>query len=139
MLGLMMDCPLLISGLLTYADRHHGDVEIASRVCDGIHRYTYHDAHTRTRRLANALKTLGARDSDRIATLAWNSFRHFEIYYAVSGSGMITHTVNPRLFPEQISWIINHAEDKILFLDPQLLPMVSNSLFPVARLCSTSC
>ena len=88
MQGLMMDQPLLISGLIRHADRHHGSTEIVSKTVEGaIHRYTYRDAHRRARKLANALKKLGVRMHDRVATLAWNGFRHYEIYYAVAGSG----------------------------------------------------
>src|SRR5579883_3215736 len=105
--GLMQDQPLLISSLITYADRHHGKTEIVSRMIEGpIHRYTYRDAHARARKLANALTRLGVNEADRIGTLAWNTFRHFEIYYAVSGMGAVCHTINPRLFAEQIVYII---------------------------------
>ncbi|TXH04130.1 MAG: fatty-acid--CoA ligase [Nevskiaceae bacterium] len=118
MLGQMMDMPLMISSLLQHADRYHGDIEIVSRTVEGgIHRYTYHDAHIRARRLANALQRLGVKPSERVATLAWNGYRHFELYYAISGMGAVMHTVNPRLFPEQIGWIINHAEDQFVFFD----------------------
>src|SRR5437016_10334660 len=126
MQGLMMDTPLQISQLIRHADRHHGAVEIVSKTVDGgaIHRYTYREAHARARKLANALKRLGVQPSDRVATLAWNSFRHFEIYYAVAGSGAVIHTINPRLFPEQIAYIANHAEDKVLFVDLTFVPLV---------------
>ena len=125
MLGLMMQTPLLISALLEHADRHHGDTEIVSRTVEGpIHRYTYHDAHVRARRLAAALTTLGVREGERIATLAWNGYRHFEIYYAVSGMGAVCHTINPRLVPEQIVYIANHAEDSYLFSDLTFLPLL---------------
>src|SRR5690242_3745247 len=125
MLGLMMDRPLLISDLLRHADRHHGATEIVTKKVDGgIHRYTYRDAHARTRRLANALKKLGVQPNDRVATLAWNTFRHFEIYYAVAGSGAVIHTINPRLFPDQIVYIANHAEDKVVFYDTTFAPLV---------------
>jgi fatty-acyl-CoA synthase len=126
MLGLMMDQPLLISDLIRHADRHHGDTEIVSKtVEDGsIHRYTYRDAHRRARRLAKALGALGVKMHDRVATLAWNGYRHFEIYYATAGSGGIIHTINPRLFPEQIAYIANHAEDRVLFFDVNLAPLV---------------
>jgi fatty-acyl-CoA synthase len=126
MYGLMMDQPLLISDLLRHADRHHGDTEIVSKtVEDGaIHRYTYRDAHVRARRLAKALGALGVKMNDRVATLAWNGYRHFEIYYAAAGSGGVIHTINPRLFPEQIVYIANHAEDKVLFFDVNLAPLV---------------
>src|SRR5437016_5086055 len=124
MQGLMMNLPLAVSSLLKHADRHHGEVEIVSRRVEGdIHRYTYRAAHERARKLANALAKLGAKPGDRIATLAWNGYRHLEIYYAVAGSGMITHTVNPRLFPDQIRWILDHAEDHTLFFDLTFLPL----------------
>jgi len=124
--GLMMDAPLLISDLIRHADRHHGATEIVSKtVEDGaIHRYTYREAHARARRLANALKKLGVKMHDRVATLAWNGYRHFEIYYAVAGSGAVIHTINPRLFPDQIAYIANHAEDKVLFFDLTFAPLV---------------
>ncbi len=123
--GLMQDQPLLISSLITYADRHHGKTEIVSRMVEGpIHRYTYRDAHARARKLANALIRLGVKEADRVGTLAWNSFRHFEIYYGVSGMGAVCHTINPRLFPEQIVYIINHAEDRYVFFDLTFVPLI---------------
>ena len=125
MLGQIMDIPLLISSLIVHADRHHGDTEIVTRTVEGpIHRYTYRDAHTRSRQLAGALENLGVKQGDRIGTLAWNTFRHFEIYYAVSGMGAVCHTINPRLFPEQITYIANHAEDSYLFFDLTFVPLV---------------
>jgi len=126
MQGLMMDMPLQISQLIRHAERHHGDVEIVSKLVDGgaIHRYTYHDAHTRARKLANALQRLGVQPNDRVATLAWNGHRHFEIYYAVAGSGAVIHTINPRLFPDQVTYIANHAEDKVVFYDTTFAPLV---------------
>src|SRR5262245_20423770 len=118
MQGLMMDMPLLVSGLIEHADRFHGGTAIVSKNVDGsIHRSTYRDAHTRAKRVARALKSLGVGMHDRVATLAWNSFRHFEIYYGVAGMGAVIHTINPRLFPEQIVYIANHAEDKVVFYD----------------------
>jgi fatty-acyl-CoA synthase len=126
MRGLMMDQPLLISGLLQHAARHHGDTEIVSKNVDGsLHRYGYRDALVRTKRLANALKRLGAQPADRVATLAWNGYRHFEIYYAVTGSGAVIHTINPRLFPDQIAYIANHAEDRFVFFDTTFAPLVA--------------
>jgi 3-(methylthio)propionyl---CoA ligase len=126
MQGLMMDLPLLISGLICHADRHHGSTEIVSKTVEGgIHRYTYREAHARARRLANALRRLGVGMHDRVATLAWNGFRHFEIYYAVAGSRAIIHTINPRLFPDQIAYIANHAEDKIVFYDSTFEPLIA--------------
>ena len=125
MQGLMMDAPLLITDLIRHADRHHGETEIVSKTVEGgIHRYTYREAHTRSRRLAKALAALGAKPSDRVATLAWNGYRHFEIYYAVAGSGAVIHTINPRLFPDQVVYIANHAEDRFVFFDLTFLPLV---------------
>jgi len=118
MRGLMMDMPLLVSSLLAHADRCHGDTEIVSRAVEGpIHRYTYSQAHRRAKQLAQALARLGVKQGDRVATLAWNGFRHFELYYGVSGMGAVIHTINPRLFPEQLVFIANHAEDAYLFFD----------------------
>ena len=132
MLGQMMDMPLLISSLIVHADRYHGDTEIVSRRAEGdIHRYTYHDAHQRARRLANALHGLGVQRGERVATLAWNGYRHMELYYAVSGGGAIMHTLNPRLPADQMSYIINHAEDRVLFFDLSFLPLVE----VIASLC----
>lgn len=129
--GLMQDRPLLISTLLEFADRHHGSTEIVTRTIEGgstaagpTHRYTYRDAHTRARQLASGLTSLGVRSGDRIGTLAWNTYRHFEVYYAVSGMGAVLHTLNPRLFPEQIAWIANDAEDTTLLFDVPFLPLV---------------
>ncbi len=125
MQGLMMDTPLLVSDLIRHADRHYHDAEIVSRRVEGdLHRYTYRDAHKRSRQLANALRRLGLKPGDRVATLAWNTHRHLEVYYAVAGSGMVMHTVNPRLFPEQIAWILNDAEDTVLFIDTTFLPLL---------------
>ena len=125
MLGLMQNQPLLISGLIEFAERHHGDAEIVSRRVEGdIHRYTYKDSAKRARQVANALDDLSLAFSDRVATLAWNGYRHFELYYGVSGSGRVLHTINPRLHPDQISWITNHAEDQVLCFDLTFLPLV---------------
>jgi fatty-acyl-CoA synthase len=125
MQGQMMDMPLLISQLLKHADRYHGDTEIVSRLVNGdIHRYTYRDAHRRTRQFANALRKLGVTPGQRLGTLAWNTHRHFEAYFGIAGIGAISHTINPRLFPEQIAYIINHAENKLLFVDESFVPLV---------------
>jgi acyl-CoA synthetase (AMP-forming)/AMP-acid ligase II len=125
MLGLMQDQPLLISSLLEFADRHHGDAEIVSRRVEGdIHRYTWSDAAARARRVANAVEAEKLAFSDRVATLAWNGYRHLELYYGVSGSGRVVHTINPRLHPEQVAWIVNHAEDRVLAFDLSFLPLV---------------
>lgn len=123
--GLMMDTQLSISSILRHAEKVHTHCEIVSRKPEGgILRYTYADAGKRARRAANALQKLGVKQQDRVATLAWNSHRHYELYFAVSGSGAVLHTVNPRLFPEQIIYILNHAEDEVLFLDIQFIPLI---------------
>lgn len=114
--SLMMQMPLLISSLIEHADRHHGDAEIVSRRVEGdVHRLTYRELHRRARQMANALDRLGLGRGDRVATLAWNGHRHMELYFAVSGAGHVLHTINPRLHPEQIAWIVNHAKDRALF------------------------
>ncbi|HEY8024400.1 MAG TPA: 3-(methylthio)propionyl-CoA ligase [Burkholderiaceae bacterium] len=122
LMGQMMSEPLLISSIIRHADRQFGKNEIVSRRLEGdIHRYTYRDCHKRARQMANALKKLGVKMGDRVATLAWNGYRHMELYYAVSGSGAVLHTINPRLFGEQIAYIANHAEDQYLFFDMTFL------------------
>ncbi|MBA2546914.1 MAG: fatty-acid--CoA ligase [Burkholderiaceae bacterium] len=132
--SLMMQMPLLISSLIEHADRHHGDSEIVSRRVEGdIHRTTYHELHRRSRRLANALAELGIDQGDRVATVAWNGYRHMELYYAVSGAGSVLHTINPRLLAEQIAWIVNHAEDRAVFFDLTFLPVIQS----IAPLCKT--
>ena len=123
--GQMMRIPLLISHLITHAARHSGDTEIVSRRVEGdLHRTTWAEAELRSRKLAQALARLGCQPGDRVGTLAWNGYRHLEIYYATSGSGLVCHTVNPRLFPQQIAWIINDAADRVLCFDLNLLPLV---------------
>lgn len=125
MLGLMQSQPLLISSLIEFAERHHGDAEIVSRRVEGdIHRYTYRDLARRARQLANVLDGMELQFSDRVATLAWNGYRHMEMYFGVSGSGRVLHTVNPRLHPDQIAWIVNHAEDQVMCFDITFLPLV---------------
>ncbi|MBR9979745.1 MAG: AMP-binding protein, partial [Desulfatitalea sp.] len=125
MFGLMQDRPLMISDLIEFAARHHAREEIVSRTVEGpIHRYTYKDCAARSRTLAKALAGMGVAKHDRIGTLAWNGYRHVEIYYAVSGMGAVCHTINPRLFPEQISYIVNHAEDKYIFVDLTFVPLL---------------
>ncbi|MEZ0307166.1 MAG: AMP-binding protein, partial [Ramlibacter sp.] len=125
MIANMMQQPLLVSTLLTHAERHHGDQEIVSRRVEGdVHRQTYAELAQRSRRIANALVGQGIRTGDRVATLAWNGHRHMELYYAVSGSGAVLHTLNPRLHPDQVVWIADHAEDQVLFFDLTFLPLV---------------
>jgi 3-(methylthio)propionyl---CoA ligase len=125
MLGLMQDQPLMISSLIEFAARHHGDTAIVSRRVEGdLHRYTYAESAARARRVAQALDRLGLAFSDRVGTLAWNGYRHFELYFGVSGSGRVVHTLNPRLAPEQVAWIANHAEDKVLCFDMTFLPVI---------------
>ncbi|MFM8481542.1 MAG: 3-(methylthio)propionyl-CoA ligase [Gammaproteobacteria bacterium] len=125
MLGLMQDQPLLISRFIDFAARHHGDVEMVSRRVEGdIHRYTYRDAQRRSKQLAKAIDAEGLAQSARVATLAWNGYRHFELYFGVSGSGRVVHTINPRLKPEQIAWITNDAADEIFCFDMTFLPLV---------------
>ncbi len=123
--GLMMQQPLLISSLLTHAERHHGDQLVVSRRVEGdIHRSTYRDLAARSRRMAKALAGLGMGNGDRVGTIAWNGYRHLELYYAVSGSGAVLHTLNPRLHPDQLVWIADHAQDQVLFFDKTFLPLV---------------
>jgi acyl-CoA synthetase (AMP-forming)/AMP-acid ligase II len=125
MLGLMQSQPLLISSLIDHAERHGGDGEIVSRRVEGdIHRYTWRDVARRSRQVARALDGLNLLFSDRVATLAWNGYRHLELYFGVSGSGRVLHTINPRLHPDQIAWIANHAEDQVLCFDATFLPLV---------------
>jgi fatty-acyl-CoA synthase len=123
--GLMMDVPLTITSIMRHADLVHGDSEIVSVTADDPHhRYSYNQAFGRVRQLANALANQGLAAGDRIATLAWNDYRHFELYYAVSCGGQVCHTVNPRLFPDQITYILNHAEDRWVFVDPMFVPLM---------------
>jgi acyl-CoA synthetase (AMP-forming)/AMP-acid ligase II len=125
MLGLMQQQPLMISSIITHAARHHADTDIVSRGMDGtIHRTTYAEVERRARRLARALLAAGVSHGDRVATLAWNSYRHLEAYYAISGIGAVCHTVNPRLSHDDIAYIIDHAGDRMLFVDPDLLPVL---------------
>ena len=123
--ALMQDQPLLISSLIKYAAEYHGQREIITRSADNqIHRASYMGVYQRIKRLANALNEFGVQQGDRIGTMAWNSCRHLEIYYAVSGIGCVCHTVNPRLFVDQLVFIMNHAEDKILFVDLQFVKLL---------------
>jgi fatty-acyl-CoA synthase len=123
--GQMQEVPLLISSLIEYAARYHGDTEVVSRSADGsIHRLSYRRLHDRAKQLAAALSHLGVQPGDRVGTLAWNGYRHVELYYGVSGMGAVLHTVNPRLFFDQLEYIINHGEDRVLCFDLSFLPLV---------------
>jgi acyl-CoA synthetase (AMP-forming)/AMP-acid ligase II len=126
MRGLMMATPLLISSIITHAARHHGAAEIVSRTVEGpYHHYTYRDAERRIKQLANALVALGLAPGDRVATLAWNGYRHLELFHAISSLGAVCHTINPRLFKSQIEYIVNHAADVLLFTDLCFAPLVA--------------
>jgi fatty-acyl-CoA synthase len=125
MLGLMMQQPLLISSLIVHAERHHGEQEVVSRRVEvDIHRCTYRELGARSRRMAKAVLALGVKPGQRVATLAWNGYRHMELYYAVSGIGAVLHTLNPRLHPDQLVYIADHAEDQVLFFDMTFLPLI---------------
>ena len=125
--GQMMQMPLLTSSLLVHAERHHGDQQVVSRRVEGdIHRYTYTDLARRTRQLAKAIVALGLGDGVRIGTLAWNGYRHMELYYAVSGAGRVLNTINPRLHADQVTYIADHAENQVLFFDLTFLPLVES-------------
>jgi fatty-acyl-CoA synthase len=125
MLGEMQDQPLLISTLIEHAGRHHHDAQIVSRRVEGdLHRYTYAEAAARARMVANTLDAIGVARFDRVGTLAWNGYRHFELYYGVAGSGRVLHTINPRLNPDQVAWIINDADDRVLCFDLTFAPIV---------------
>jgi acyl-CoA synthetase (AMP-forming)/AMP-acid ligase II len=125
MLGLMQQMPLNISALIVHAENHHGDTEIVSRRVEGdIHRTHWAGIARRARQVANGLDRLALAQGDRVATLAWNGYRHLELYFGVSGSGRVLHTINPRLHPDQVAWIANHAEDQVLCFDMTFLPLV---------------
>ncbi|HAJ11454.1 MAG TPA: long-chain fatty acid--CoA ligase, partial [Comamonadaceae bacterium] len=125
MQGQMQSQPLLISSLIVHAERHHGSTEIVSRRVEGdIHRATWRSVSRRSRQIANALDALHLGFGERVGTLAWNGYRHLELYFGVSGSGRVLHTLNPRLHPEQLVWIINHADDRALCFDMTFLPLV---------------
>jgi 3-(methylthio)propionyl---CoA ligase len=132
--GLMMETPLQISALIEHAAQNHADGQIVTRGTEGeIRRTTYKALHRRSMQMANLLITLGVKPGERVGTLAWNTDRHLELYFGVSGSGLVLHTINPRLHPEQIAWICNHAEDRVLFFDTTFLPIVE----AVAAHCKT--
>ena len=124
----MQDHPLLISTIFEHAVKNYNKQEIVSNTVEGgIHRYTYFDWGKRTKKLANAFKSLDLKQSDRVGTLAWNGYRHLEIYYATSSSGLVCHTINPRLHPDQVSYIVNHAQDQVLCVDLNILPLVEKA------------
>lgn len=125
MLGRMQDWPLLVWKLVDHAALSHGEREIVTASVEGgIHRYTWSDAHRRAKQLAQALTRLGIGEGERVGTLAWNTYRHVEAWFAISGMGAVCHTLNPRLFPDQLVYIINHAEDTVLLFDLTFLPLV---------------
>ena len=128
MLGLMQDHPLLISSIFEHAVNGYGNQDIVSNSIEGgIHKYNYSQWGLRTKKLANSFKSLNLSQGDKVGTLAWNGYRHLEIYYAASSSGLICHTINPRLHPDQIAYIVNHAEDKVLCVDLNILPLVEKA------------
>ena len=125
MRGLMQDWPLTVDRVLDHAARVHGGVEIVTRRVGGaIHRTSYDDVHRRARQLSNALRAMGIGMGDRVSTLAWNSERHMECWYGAMGIGAVLHTLNPRLHPDQIAWIANHAKSRVLIFDTSFLPIV---------------
>jgi fatty-acyl-CoA synthase len=125
MFGLMQDRPLLISQMIEFAAAYYPKIEIVTRTVEGpIHRYGYRDAQKRAKQLAEALQGLGIKLGDRVGTIAWNTFRHFELYFGISGLGAVLHTINPRLAPDHVAYIANHAEDQAIFVDLNLLPIV---------------
>ena len=125
MLGRMQTSALLVNDILDYANIYHSDVDIVSRLVGGkIHRETYSEAHLRARKMSQALQSLGLDKGDVVATLAWNNHRHFESWYAITGIGGVYHTLNPRLFADQLIYIINHAEDKYIFVDLTFVPIL---------------
>src|SRR5688500_120167 len=126
MLALMMDRPLTLPSILEYAAQYHPAQEVETRTVEGtIHRYGYADALARAKRMANALLALGVKPGDRVATLAWSTHRHFELYFAVTGIGAVLHTINPRLHPDQVAWVAGHAEDSVLFFDITFCDLVA--------------
>jgi fatty-acyl-CoA synthase len=124
MQGLMMDYPLTLDRILEHANRLFPHKQITTLLPDGsLHRYTYADMYTRVKRLAKALGKLGVEPGDRVGTFAWNNYQHAELYFGIPGAGAVCHTLNIRLFPEQLAYVVNHAEDKVVFIDATLLPL----------------
>ena len=129
MLGLMQDFPLIIPRLLTYAEKFHRHTQIVSRRLEGdIHRYTFADLGKRSRQLANALTRLEVEPGEVVGTIAWNGYRHMELYYALPGMQALYHTINPRLSTEQLSYVINHAEDQYIFVEAMFVPLLEKVL-----------
>jgi fatty-acyl-CoA synthase len=125
MLGLMQDWPLLLHRIIDHAATYHGGRHVISRSIEGpIHTTTYADIRGRAKKVAQRLARDGIRPGDRVATLAWNTWRHLESWYGIVGIGAVYHTVNPRLFPDQIAWIINHAEDRVMLADLTFVPLL---------------
>src|SRR5258705_527112 len=125
MLGLMQDWPLLCHRIIEHAAKYHGTQEVVTRSVEGpIHRTNYAEIHKRALKVSQMLQRDGIKLGDRVATIAWNTARHLECWYGIMGIGAICHTVNPRLFPEQIAWIINHAEDRIVMTDTTFVPIL---------------
>ncbi len=123
MFGLMQDFPLIIPRLLSHAEKFHRHTEIVSRRLEGdIHRYTFGELAQRSRQLANALEQLGVKPASVVGTIAWNGYRHMELYYALPGMQALYHTINPRLSEKQLAYVINHAEDELIFVESMFLP-----------------
>ncbi|MEP6839282.1 MAG: fatty-acid--CoA ligase [Bradyrhizobium sp.] len=137
MLGLMQDWPLLCHRIIEHAAKYHGTQEVVTRSVEGpIHRTNYAEIHARALKVSQRLQRDGIKLGDRVATIAWNTWRHLEVWYGIMGIGAICHTVNPRLFPEQISWIINHAQDRVVMVDITFVPIlekIADSLPSVER------
>ncbi len=137
MLGLMQDWPLLCHKIIEHAAKYHGTQEVVTRSVEGpIHRTTYAQIHARALKVSQSLERDGIKLGDRVATIAWNTWRHLEVWYGIMGIGAICHTVNPRLFPEQIAWIINHAQDRVVMTDLTFVPVlekIADSLPSVER------
>ena len=137
MLGLMQDWPLLCHRIIEHAAKYHGTQEVVTRSVEGpIHRTNYAEIHARALKVSQRLERDGIKLGDRVATIAWNTWRHLEVWYGIMGIGAICHTVNPRLFPEQIAWIINHAQDRVVMVDITFVPMlekIAASLTSVER------
>lgn len=121
----MMNTQLLISKILRHAERFHANQEIVTSTVEGpIHRYRYADLAVRTRKLANALTELGVRHGDRVATVGWNTYRHLEAFYAISGLGAVCHAINPRLTMDNMAYVVNDAEDKVVLFDLSFAPLM---------------